>query len=616
MIIASVWSAPSFLFAQKKDRPNILWVTYEDSSLNLGVYGDAFAQTPHIDAFAKQAIRFTQAWSNAPVCAPSRTTLITGQYAPSIGAEHMRSSVKMEKGEKLFPEILREAGYYCSNAKKEDYNLDLGRNVWDESRQGAHWRKRGEDQPFFAVFNLGMTHESGLWMQKGVGTHDPAKIQLPPYYPDHPAIRKVLAANYQNIHLMDKAFQEILNQLDADGLRENTIIFLFSDHGSGMPRHKRWLYAGGLHVPMFAYFPEAWRHLAPEVSKEDPQVSHQLLSFVDMAPTMLSCAGMEAPEYYQGIAFAGEMKKNPRRLSFGYRDRMDEVYDFSRSVTDGRYLYIRNYYPEKPLGALTEYQRKNEGTLAWREMFQRGELNETQAAFFLPKAYEEFYDMQQDPFQVHNLVGKTNHPMLTRLRTELNLHLIKTRDLGFIPEAFRKINVGDAPLKSYYAKDEIYPVVEVVQLANQAANQAFPEIQPYEQALKSNNSIVQFWGLQGMSRRTLEPTPAQWTLYTQMSETGPATLRILAASVLGNSKTAEFRKQGINVLLTEASKADTSYYTAIDALEKLVDLKNKADLPWNRIEALKFVKWSVPKRYTEYYDRYLNALLEQKPSKS
>ena len=237
------------------DRPNVLWISSEDNGPHLGCYGDDYATSPHLDELAARACRYNFCWSNAPVCAPARTTIITGMYANSLGAEHMRSQVPMPEGALLFPEYLRQAGYYCTNNVKEDYNVLKSGQEWDESSNRAHWKNRAEGQPFFAVFNHTISHESQIRneIDEQHRIHDPAQVRIPAYHPDTPEVRKDWAQYYDRITMMDAAAGRNLRELEDAGLADDTIIFYFGDHGSGMPRNKRWLYNSGLHVPLLVH---------------------------------------------------------------------------------------------------------------------------------------------------------------------------------------------------------------------------------------------------------------------------------------------------------------------------------------------------------------------------
>ena len=264
----SVFGSASLMLAGKvgaaeREKPNILWITSEDHGPHIGCYGDEFADTPNLDRLAGKGILYKRAWSTAPVCAPARTTIISGVYPPSLGAEHMRSQVPLPSFMKMYPQYLREAGYYCTNNSKEDYNLAKPGKVWDVSGRKGHWRDRKSGQPFFAIFNLTMTHESKIRNPKAKLLHDPAKVRVPAYHPDTPEVRSNWAQYYDRITEMDKEAGRILREIKDAGLAEDTIVFFYADHGAGMPRGKRWPYNSGLHVPMILYVPEKWKHLAP-----------------------------------------------------------------------------------------------------------------------------------------------------------------------------------------------------------------------------------------------------------------------------------------------------------------------------------------------------------------
>jgi N-sulfoglucosamine sulfohydrolase len=248
------------------DRPNILWITHEDLSPIYGCYGDEYARTPNIDLFAESGYRFVNAFSNAPICAPARSTLITGMYATSLGTQHLRSEIPVPAGMKILPEVLREAGYYTTNNVKTDYNFDhTGR--WDESSNQAHWRNRPEGEPFFSVFNFMITHEGPINALRSSDTEslevfsNPSRAELPPYLPDSERMREIWAHMYDLLAVFDQGVGELLDQLKEDGLYENTIVFVFSDHGHGLPGHKRWLDNGGLQVPFILHVPDKYKHL-------------------------------------------------------------------------------------------------------------------------------------------------------------------------------------------------------------------------------------------------------------------------------------------------------------------------------------------------------------------
>src|SRR3954451_1146056 len=406
IVLALLVSAGAFA----AERANILWITCEDISPNLGCYGDGYAVTPNLDAFAAKGMRYTNVISNAPVCAPARTTIITGLYPPSTGAEHMRSLVNLPASFRLFPQYLRDAGYYATNNSKEDYNVEKPGQVWAASSPKAHWKKRSKGPPFFEVFHAVLTHESQIRndIADADRVHDPSKVRIPAYHPDTPEVRRDWAQYYDRITMMDRKAGAELQELEKAGLADDTIVFFFSDHGSGMPRSKRSACNSGLNVPFIIYFPPKWRHLAPKDYRAGG-TSDRLVSFVDLAPTVLSLAGIRAPEHMQGVPFCGKYAAAEPPCSFGFRGRMDERIDLVRSVRDKQYMYVRNYMPHLPAGQHNAYMFETPTTRVWHDLFEQGKLNAAQSAFWQAKAVEELYDFKADPDEVHNLAGSPEH---------------------------------------------------------------------------------------------------------------------------------------------------------------------------------------------------------------
>ena len=340
--------------------PNILWITSEDNGPHLGCYGDTYAVTPNLDRFAKRSLRYTKASSTAPVCAPARTTIISGIYPPATGSEHMRSMTRLPGNFKMYPAYLRQLGYYCTNNSKEDYNLEKVGEVWNGSGRTAHWKSRPDGKPFFAIFNHTISHESQIRnkINPADRIHDPAKVSLPAYHPDTPEVRKDWAQYHDRITMMDKLVGKNLRELEEAGLADDTIVFYYGDHGSGMPRSKRWPYFSGLNVPLIIHVPEKFKHLAPPEYKTGG-TSDRLVGFIDLAPTLLSIAGSKAPAHMQGHAFMGQHTAPAQKFSFGFRGRMDERYDMVRTVFDGRHIYIRNYMPHKHVRAASRLHVPN-----------------------------------------------------------------------------------------------------------------------------------------------------------------------------------------------------------------------------------------------------------------
>ncbi len=482
-------------------RPNILWLSSEDHGPHMGCYGDRYATTPNVDALAAKGMLYTRAWSNAPVCAPARTTLISGMYASSTGSEHMRSMVAFPAGKQMFPQLLRNAGYYCTNNAKEDYNLTLPGRVWDESSRRAHWRNRPAGQPFFAVFNSEKSHESRVRARPHTAVHDPARVRVPEYHPDTPEVRRDWAQYYDVVTAADADAGARLAELEKAGLADDTIVFYFADHGSGMPRSKRWLYDSGLHVPLVVYIPTRFQHLRPSDYVSGGK-SDRLVSFVDFAPSVLSLAGIKPPDWLQGHAFLGPFAEPPRPFIYGFRGRMDERQDMLRSATDGRYVYIRNYMPHKVYGQYLAYMFQTPTTRVWRQWHREGKLNAAQEIFWNTKPPEELYDLHEDPDEVHNLAGSPAHQeILSRLRSAQRELALAIRDLGFLPEGeIHERSEGSTPYDMGHdpSKYPLQRILKTAELASSLRSDATPEL---IKSLEDADSAVRYWGALGLLMR-------------------------------------------------------------------------------------------------------------------
>jgi uncharacterized sulfatase len=565
--------------ASAAERPNILWITSEDNGPHLGCYGDPQAITPHLDALAARGMRYTHAASNAPVCAPARTTVITGLYAPSAGAENMRSEVSLPPAFRLFPQFLREAGYYCTNNAKEDYNVTKPGQVWDDSSKKAHWRNRPAGQPFFAVFNFEISHESQIRnaIAEKDRIHDPAKIRVPAYHPDTPEVRKDWAQYYDRITMMDADCGAKLDELAAEGLNDDTVIFYWGDHGSGMPRNKRWPYDSGLHVPLIVSFPEKWKQLAPHDYSVNGS-SGRLVAFVDLAPTMLSLAGIAPAPWMQGRAFAGPYQTAEREYNFGYRGRMDERLDCVRSVLDRRYTYVRNFMPQKIYGQYIAYMFATPTTQVWQNLFRAGKLNEAQSIFWKPKAAEELYDRDTDPDEVHNLAGSPEHAeILANMRRANEEHLRETRDVSLMPEQEVAARSAAAHLGPYelghdparYDFDAVFAAANLATFRNAEATPAIRKL------LDSKDSAVRFWGTTGLLvQGAAAVAGSQDRLIQALSDEAPM-VRIGAAEALGTFGGEEVLPRVLEVLVKEI-RPDGDAFAALAAWNVLDALDERA----------------------------------------
>lgn len=567
------WSARA---ADTTVRPNILWITSEDHGPHMGCYGDTFASTPNVDKLAARGLIYTRAWSCAPVCAPSRTVLISGIYAPSSGSEHMRSLVPYPEGKQMYPQLLRDAGYYCSNNSKEDYNLAKPGRVWDDSSRNAHWRQRKAGQPFFAVFNSEKSHESKIRTRPHTAVHDPARVRVPPYHPDTPEVRRDWAQYYDGVSAADADAGRILAQLESDGLSADTIVFYFGDHGSGMPRSKRWPYNSGLHVPLVVFIPEKFKDLRPQDYKAGGS-SDRLVSFVDFAPTLLSLAGVMPPDWMQGHAFLGRFIAPPPTHLHGFRGRMDERYDLVRSVTDGRYVYVRNYMPHLVYGQYIDYMWQTPTTRVWERLHHEGRLTPIQDAFWNRKPPEELYDLQTDPDEVRNLAASPAHrDIKAKLRNAQRDHALRIRDIGFMPEGERFVRAGGGSPYDLAQDDRKYPlgrILEVAELASMLEPNALPGL---KKAIADRDSAVRYWGALGILMRGSEGVRRSRSELRSALADASVDVRITAAQALSQFGNASDLKKGLPLLAEHADWKKHGVFSSMAGLNSIHALGAKA----------------------------------------
>jgi arylsulfatase A-like enzyme len=512
------------------ERPNILWIVSEDNSPFFGCYGDEFATTPTFDKLASEGVLYLNAFANAPVCAPARSTIISGVYPPSMGTQNMRSTYPTPESIRFFPQYLREAGYYCTNNSKEDYNMVKPDGTWDESSKNAHYKNRADGQPFFAIFNLGVSHESSI--HKSIPNdelrHDPAKVKLPPYHPDTPEMRHDWAQYYDKIEDLDGQVADILKELDEAGLRENTIVAYYGDHGGVIARSKRFVYESGTHVPMIWRFPEKYRHLA---SGNPGDKTDRLVSFVDLAPTMLSLTGIDIPEYIQGKAFLGEQQTEPREYVHLFRGRMDERMDKVRAVRDKQFRYIKNYMPHRIYGQYIEYLWRAPSCRSWEEAYLAGDCNEAQSAFWNEKPAEELYDVSEDPWEVNNLAGDPVYAdILDRMRSEANQWMGEIKDTGLMPEGEMSIRNQNEPSYSYVHSGS-YAFEKIKHAADIATMREEKNLDEIIDFLSDANATVRYWGANGCLILKEKAMPAKSALIKVLNDES-VDVRIAAAEAL------------------------------------------------------------------------------------
>jgi N-sulfoglucosamine sulfohydrolase len=430
-------------YAQTK-RPNVLWLVAEDFGVELGCYGTKEVWTPNLDKLAADGMRFTRAYTTAPVCSPSRSALMTGMYQTTIGAHNHRShrddGYKLPPGVRLLNDWLRDAGYFTANLRELPPELGFkgaGKNDWNFTYEGRPWDSdRWDDlkahQPFYAQINFKETHRTFVSPKRA----DPNKVVIPPYYPDHPVTREDWAKYLDAATELDEKVGRVLRRLEADGLAENTVVVFFGDNGQAHVRGKQFVYESGLHVPLIIYWPKNFP--APKNFRAGA-VSDQLVESIDWSATTLSVAGVAKPKGMQGRVLFGERAEAPREYAFGARDRCDETVFRLRTVRDKQYRYIRNFTPERPFLQPNEYKRRQYPV--WTllpQLAADGKLAPAQAALVAPTMPpEELYDLDADPHEINNLVTSTkpeHKAALKRLRAALNKWIDETNDQGRVPE--------------------------------------------------------------------------------------------------------------------------------------------------------------------------------------
>lgn len=527
-------------------RPNILWIVSEDNNPFIGAYGDHLARTPNIDALARRGLLFEKAYSAAPVCAPSRFALITGAAAESNApAIHMRASSHLPESWRTTPEFMRDLGYYCTNNAKTDYNCDIDpARVWNESGEHAHWRRRADrHQPFFSVFNSMTTHESRLFTPTP-GAVRASDVPLPDYLPDTPEMRGDYASYYNLMEKMDAEVGARLAELEADGLAEDTIVFYYSDNGGVLPRSKRHCYEEGLRIALVVAAPPKWQHLlgAPAGSRIGAPVG-----LIDLPPTIIALAGGPRPAQMQGQSLF-PWKRDRHEPVFGARGRMDERFDFVRTVTDGRWRYVRNYMPHLPSGQVQAFAWQAKGYQSWDRAHRAGTLTAQQDRFFQPRPFEELFDLETDPDELRN---RADDPAaegeLNRLRRALDRHMRAINDNGFIPEG--------SPIEGHAASrsPNAYPLARVMALAERAARRLDANLPVFVKLLGDSSEIIRYWAALGLVMLGRGASPAAADLEACLErETSPRVMPVLAEALAHGGR----EDKGVPVLAALTAEAN------------------------------------------------------------
>lgn len=483
----------------QSDRPNILWLVVEDMSPYLSFYGNNYTRTPALDKLASDGVVFTNAYSNGAQCSPARSTLMSGIYAPMLATDWHRQGRAVPQ-DFYYPIYLREAGYFCTNNSKRDYNANNSpKDIWDDSSKNASYLERPDkNKPFFAVFNYNGTHTHRIATRNVDGRSpreiDPASIQLPPYLPDEPWIRDDLAWHYDAVSEMDNWVKARLEELEASGEADNTIVFFYSDHGGCLPRAKAFVYKTGTQIPLVVRVPKKWRRLA---KIKTPSRDDRLVGFIDFAPTVFNLAGVKQPGFMMGQPFLGRKQPKPKERLFLYRANQEQSFIPSRAWTDGRYRLIWNFNPAYPNGARQSYQWQMPSYQAWDKAYLEGKTQGIENRFWEPMNAIEFYDTENDPYEVNNLVADPAHAKrVTDMCRELLNFMIDHKDLGLYPWSMRR-QEDPAPFYDYVRKTgkNVEQVIRVGALASVATPRDLPDL---EQLITASDPAVQYWASRGM----------------------------------------------------------------------------------------------------------------------
>ena len=541
-------------------RPNILCIVSEDCPPRLGAYGDPLARTPNLDRLAHRGVTFDAACCVSPVCAPSRFSILTGCYPESVPpAQQMTAWGAMPADVRTYPEVMRAAGYYCTNNSKTHYNVDIDAvRLWDDCSGTAHWAGRPAGKPFLSVFNCMLTHESCVFEER-LGAVEPHDVTLAPHLPDLPELRRDLASYYNRIEEMDAWMGDRLAELDAAGLSEDTIVIYYSDHGSPLPRSKRFCYDDGLRVPLIVHVPERWRHMLPAAAGS--RVSEPV-SLLDLFQTFTAIAGIDAPKGVQGVPFIGESRK-ARDFAFSGRDRMDSRYDLTRSARGARYRYVRNYSPHRIYGQYYSYAWLAQGYQAYEAAHLKGELDPVQERFWQRKPAEELYDMWIDPDSIHNLAGEPAHAeTLADMRRALDSHMLSVHDCGFIPER--------SPVEAEAARHDpvLYPLKRVLMLANRAIECNPANMPDFVAGLRELSPVMRYWAAQGLLILAVDGHAMPADLHQRIDEESDPDVLIALLDAWGHAGSAEAAVRRLTDLATD----DHSLWIRLKALAALTDL--------------------------------------------
>jgi N-sulfoglucosamine sulfohydrolase len=583
-----------------QEKPNIVWIVSEDNSSHwLGCYGNKQAETPRLDALAKEGFLFEHAYSNAPVCAVARATILNGVYSPSMGTQHMRSRHPIPQKYRPNVEYLRAAGYYCTNNAKTDYNFKGNDpSYWDESSGKAHYKNRPKGSPFYAVFNFTVSHESSLFANKPAEPQrmKPEDVDLPPYLPDLPEIRKDYSRYIDRMAEMDAQVGKVLDDLEKAGLADNTIIFYCSDHGGILPRGKRYLEETGVKIPLIVRVPEKFKSLSPFQAGDRVE---EPVSFVDFSPTFLSLAGIETPEHMQGRAILGAKRQEPAadEMEFLFADRFDELYGMRRGLTDGKWKYIRNFNPHLPQAPYSFYQFGQPGWVAYEKAWKEGKLTGIHKALWeAPETSEQLYDLSADPWEINNLAADPVYTgKLKQLRDRLKATMMTIRDTGLVPEPMFDTLTRDSTIADYVQSAD-FDLEGVLELAFKASSMDRANIPELTKNLISKGPVKRYWAVLGLLVLGEMSAPQADAVMPLLKDDSPV-IRTTAAEAL-------FRLGKKDVASTalvggSASTMDSSSLLHLLNTLRRLDLLDKLPKDWAKGKGMTQGSQDYIKRFTQ-----------------
>ena len=476
--------------------------------------------------------------------------------------------------------------------------------MWNECSKSAHYKNRTAGAPFFAVFNLETTHESSLFAKAPVEPQrlKPEEIKLPPYVPDLPAMRKDFARYHDRITTMDAQVGALIDELEKQGLADDTIVIYTSDHGGVTPRGKRYLYETGTKIPFVVRVPEKWKALCkfqPGQRVDEP------VSFVDFSPTFLSLAGIDTPPQMAGHAFLGPKRVEPAadEMEFLYADRFDEIYGMRRGLTDGKWKYIRCFTPHLPAAPYSFYPAGQPAWQAWQKAWKEGKLTGAfKSIWETPQPTEELYDLANDPWEIHNLAADPAHAeKLSALRQRLRDTMKKATDTGLVPEPLFAALGGQSTIADFVQGGR-FDIDEALNLAFAASRRDPSEIPALKRALTSESPVARYWGVTGLMILG-EQAAAEADAVAPLLGDGESVNRTVAAEALW-----KFGKKDIarTALVAEVVK-DTDPSSLLYLLNTLRRLDLLKELP---------ADWAKSKAGNKGANDYINRFAERTAGES